>query len=236
MISNYSLEGKKILFFGCKSWANDVIKKINTDAEVKTIGEIDSCDISVPLKQDADWKNAVNNSFENNEKFDGLVNIGILTNLDGLITTPLDKWKEIVPPNLKLLYKSINAFKEYLKDGASIVNLLEIGAMEGLGGGSVYEAFYKESQFLMRNLAETLGERKIRLNSIRAGYIDTETTLNENLRKLYATTASNAVPLKEVGTLDGLASTIVFLLSDASKYITGNELFIDGGAHISFYL
>ena len=236
MISNYSLEGKKILFFGCKSWANDVIKKINADAEVKTIGEIDSCDISVPLKQDADWKNAVNNSFENNKKFDGLVNIGILTNLDGLITTPLDKWKEIVPPNLKLLYKSINAFKEYLKDGASIVNLLEIGAMEGLGGGSVYEAFYKESQFLMRNLAETLGERKIRLNSIRAGYIDTETTLNENLRKLYATTASNAVPLKEVGTLDELASTIVFLLSDASKYITGNELFIDGGAHISFYL
>jgi len=235
MISNCSLKGKKILFFGCKSWANDVINKIKTEAEVKTIGEIDSCNISVPLEQDADWKNVVDDSLKN-EKFDGLVNIGILTNLDGLITTPLDKWKEIVPPNLKLLYKSIDTLKGYLKDGASIVNLLEIGAMEGLGGGSVYEAFYKESQFLMRNLAETLGERKIRLNSIRAGYIDTETTLNENLRKLYATTASNAVLLKEVGTLDGLASTIVFLLSDATKYITGNEIYIDGGAHITFYL
>lgn len=235
MMKNYSLKGKKFLFFGCKSWAHTIIDKFDTDAQITSIGESDSCDISVPLEQDADWKSKVINKLKSKE-FDGLVNIGMLTNLDGLITTPLDRWKEIVPPNLRLLYKSIDTLKEYLKNSASIVNILEIGAMEGLGGGSVYEAFYKESQFLMRNLAETLGNRKIRLNSIRAGYIDTETTPNKNLRKLYTTTASNSVLLKEVGTLDELTNAIIFFLSDASRYITGNELFIDGGAHITSYL
>ncbi len=235
MIDNYSLKRKKILFFGCKSWAHTIIDKISAYTKIKTIGESDLCDISVSLKQDSNWESNINNELKSSE-FDGLVNIGMLTNLDGLITTPLDKWKEIVFSNLQLLYKSINVFKEYLKKGASIVNILEIGAMEGLGGGSAYEAFYKESRFLMRNLAETLGDRKIRLNSIRAGYIDTQTTSNENLRKLYATTASSSVLLKEVGTLDELTNAIIFFLSDASRYITGNELFIDGGAHITSYL
>ena len=235
MINNRSLKGKKILFFGCKGWASSLISKIGEEAQIKTAGDVESCDISIPLTQDSDWKSTVTKNLKSNE-LDGLVNIGLLTSLDGLITTPLDKWKEIVPPNLRLMYKSIDTFKEYLKDGASIVNILEIGTMEGLGGGSVYEAFYKESQFLMRNLSEALGVRKIRLNSIRAGYIDTETTLNENLRKLYITTAANAVLLKNAGTLDDLAQAITFFLSDATKYITGNELYIDGGAHIISYL
>jgi NAD(P)-dependent dehydrogenase (short-subunit alcohol dehydrogenase family) len=231
---DFSIKDETFLFLGSKNWANDLIKKISSQANVVVIGDDDSCDVKLPLEIDADWSNTIKKL--NGMQFDGLINVGMIQTLEGLITTPLDKWKEIVPPNLKLFYKSIDTFKNFLKDGASIVNILEIGEMEGLGGGAVYDAFFKESQFIIRNLAETLAERKIRVNSIRAGYIDTGASLNKSLNSLYIATASNAVPLKTVGTIDDLAASVIFLLSDASKYITGNEIFIDGGAHIASYI
>ncbi len=85
----------------------------------------------------------------------------------------------------------------------------------------------------MRSFARTwttdLGSRRIRVNAVSPGYIDTPawhaTEADEQLFK----TVSNGVPLGRVGTADEIAKAVVFLASDDSSYITGTELFVDGG-------
>ena len=89
----------------------------------------------------------------------------------------------------------------------------------------------------MRSFARTwttdLKDRRIRVNAVSPGAIDTP-GLNELLASTEAgqqrlRMISNSVPLGRFGTSDEIAKAVVFLASDDSSYITGTELFVDGG-------
>jgi NAD(P)-dependent dehydrogenase (short-subunit alcohol dehydrogenase family) len=73
-----------------------------------------------------------------------------------------------------------------------------------------------------------LKDRRIRVNALSPGYIDTppwRAAADEQRMKMI----SNTVPLGRFGTADEIAKAVVFLASDDSSYITGTELFVDGG-------
>lgn len=113
--------------------------------------------------------------------------------------------------------------------GGSIVNASSI---EGLGGmGSVVA--YCGSKWAIRGMtkaaAHELGRKGIRVNSVHPGMIDTPMTRvhGGDAAMEYGATK---VPMGRVGTPDDIAPTYVFLASDESKYITGAEIAVDGGA------
>jgi 3alpha(or 20beta)-hydroxysteroid dehydrogenase len=112
--------------------------------------------------------------------------------------------------------------------GGSIVNISSVAGLRGSPGAIAYSATKWALRGMTKAAAVDLAPRKIRVNSIHPGPIDTDMlkvrTQEQNERRL------QLVPMKRMGTAEEVANLVLFLLSDESGYITGSEVAIDGGA------
>jgi NAD(P)-dependent dehydrogenase (short-subunit alcohol dehydrogenase family) len=135
--------------------------------------------------------------------------------------------------NVKGLLFTVQKALPLLPDGASIILNASIVASKGLSANSVYSATKAAVRSFARTWTTDLKDRRIRVNAVSPGPIDTPglhdllasaETGAERLKAL-----SNVVPLGRLGTSDEIAKAVVFLASDDSSYITGAELFVDGG-------
>jgi len=135
--------------------------------------------------------------------------------------------------NVKGLLFTVQKALPLLPDGASIILNASIVASKGLSSNSVYSATKAAVRSFARTWTTDLKDRRIRVNAISPGAIDTP-----GLSKLVASSEasrqrmaaiSTIVPLGRLGTPDEIAKAVVFLASDDSSYITGTELFVDGG-------
>jgi NAD(P)-dependent dehydrogenase (short-subunit alcohol dehydrogenase family) len=119
-----------------------------------------------------------------------------------------------------------------LPDGASIILNASIGASKGPPAASVACATKAAVRSFARTWTTDLKDRRIRVNAVSPGLIDTpavddlaSTAAGHQLFKMI----SNSVPLGRRGTADEIAKAVVFLASDDASYVTGAELFVDGG-------
>ena len=135
--------------------------------------------------------------------------------------------------NVKGLLFTVQKALPLMPDGASIILTASVVASKGLPANSVYSATKAVVRSFARTWTTDLKDRRIRVNAISPGVIDTP-----GLREKYASTEageqrlrmlSNSVPLGRLGTTDEIAKAVVFLATDDSSYITGTELFVDGG-------
>jgi NAD(P)-dependent dehydrogenase (short-subunit alcohol dehydrogenase family) len=119
------------------------------------------------------------------------------------------------------------------KDGGSIILNASIASSKGTPGISVYSATKAALRSFARCWTVDLKERKIRVNALSPGPIDTPglrgVGANEEEQKLFLATMTASAPMNRIGTSDEIAKVAVFLASDDSSYITGIELFVDGG-------
>jgi NAD(P)-dependent dehydrogenase (short-subunit alcohol dehydrogenase family) len=135
--------------------------------------------------------------------------------------------------NVKGLLFTVQKALPLLPDGASIILNASIVASKGLPANSVYAATKAAVRSFARTWTTDLRNRRIRVNAVSPGSTDTP-----GLSQLWASgeagqerlkMISNIVPLGRLGTPDEIAKAVVFLASDDSSYITGTELFVDGG-------
>jgi NAD(P)-dependent dehydrogenase (short-subunit alcohol dehydrogenase family) len=135
--------------------------------------------------------------------------------------------------NVKGVVFTVQKALPLMPDGASIILNASIVASKGLSANSVYSATKAAVRSFARTWTTDLKERRIRVNAVSPGFIDTP-----GLSNLLASTGtgqqgkemiSNAIPLGRFGTPDEIAKALAFLASDDSSYITGTELFVDGG-------
>ena len=127
--------------------------------------------------------------------------------------------------------KAVPLFKD---DGGSIILNSSIAASKGVEGFSVYSASKAAVRSFARTWTVDLRRHKIRVNAVSPGQIDTKALSDlmqneEHSRQLKKDLVST-VPLRRMGTPDEVAKVVSFLASDDSSYVTGIELFIDGGA------
>jgi NAD(P)-dependent dehydrogenase (short-subunit alcohol dehydrogenase family) len=119
------------------------------------------------------------------------------------------------------------------KDGGSIILNASIASSKGTPGISVYSATKAALRSFARCWTVDLKERKIRVNALSPGPIDTPglrgVGANEEEQKLFLATMTASAPMNRIGTSDEIAKVAVFLASDDSSYMTGIELFVDGG-------
>jgi len=114
-----------------------------------------------------------------------------------------------------------------LPDGASTILNASIVASKGLPSWSVYGATKAAVRSFARTWTTDLKHRRIRVNATSPGFIE-QMTSTETDRETSAMVKS-MVPLGRFGTSDEIAKAVVFLASDDSSYVTGVELFADGG-------
>jgi NAD(P)-dependent dehydrogenase (short-subunit alcohol dehydrogenase family) len=149
----------------------------------------------------------------------------------GEITEEL--YDSIFETNVKGLLFTVQKALPLLPDGAAIILNASIVASKGLPSNSVYSATKAAVRSFARTWTTDLRARRIRVNAVSPGTIDTpglsgllgsSETGQQRLKMI-----STAVPLGRLGQPDEIANAVAFLASDEASYITGAELFVDGG-------
>lgn len=151
----------------------------------------------------------------------------------GEITEELFDWTFDI--NVKGVVFTVQKALPLLPDGASVILNASIVASKGLPMNSVYSATKAALRSFARSWTTDLKNRRIRVNAISPGVIDTP-----GLAQLMASAAPGTtddretlsmsnIPLGRGGTPDEIAKAVVFLASDDSSYVAGVELFVDGG-------
>jgi NAD(P)-dependent dehydrogenase (short-subunit alcohol dehydrogenase family) len=144
-----------------------------------------------------------------------------------------DLYDAIFNVNVKGVLFTVQKALPLMPDGSSIILNASIVASKGLSSNSVYSATKAAIRSFARTWTTDLKSRRIRVNAISPGTIDTPGLNNllasgeagQERKKMIST----AIPLARLGKPDEIAAAVVFLASDDASYITGTELFIDGG-------
>lgn len=135
--------------------------------------------------------------------------------------------------NVKGLLFTVQKALPLLPDGASIILNASVVGSKGFSANSVYSATKAAVRSFARTWTTDLKDRRIRVNAVSPGATDTP-----GLSHLLASSETgqqrfkmipSSVPLGRPGTPDEIAKAVLFLASDDSSYITGTELFVDGG-------
>jgi len=140
-----------------------------------------------------------------------------------------EHYDSVFNSNVKGLLFTVQKALRLLPDGASIILNASIVASKGLPEWSVYSATKAAVRSFARTWTTDLKDRRIRVNAVSPGFTDTPAWHSTEAGEQRLKTISNSIPLARVGTPDDIAKAVVFLASDDSSYITGAELFVDGG-------
>lgn len=129
---------------------------------------------------------------------------------------------------MRLLFK-----KKLLQKGASVVLLASIGGTHSfMPGNGVYGASKAALNSVMRYAAREFSPRRIRVNSICPGMVDTPLIHRGTITEEQLAEDAKKYPLGRYGRPDDIANGAIYLLSDASSWLTGHDLVIDGGFSI----
>lgn len=135
--------------------------------------------------------------------------------------------------NVKGLLFTVQKALPLVPDGGSIILNASIVGSKGLPSNSVYSATKAAVRSFARTWTTDLRERRIRVNAVSPGSIDTpglnELLASSDVGRERLQMMSKVIPVGRLGRADEVARAVVFLASDQSSYITGAELFVDGG-------
>src|SRR5439155_10898688 len=131
---------------------------------------------------------------------------------------------------LGLLLTTQEAVKHFGASGGSIVNISSVAATSAPPNAAVYSGTKAAVVAVTRSLAQELGPRKIRVNAINPGMVETEGTHTAGITESDFRKQTEAqTPLGRIGQPEDIAPAVVFLASSASTWITGETLYISGG-------
>jgi NAD(P)-dependent dehydrogenase (short-subunit alcohol dehydrogenase family) len=140
-----------------------------------------------------------------------------------------DHFDKVFNVNVKGVLFTVQKALPLLPDGASIILNASIVASKGLPEWSVYSATKAAVRSFARTWTTDLKDRRIRVNAVSAGFTDTPAWHSTQAFEERLKMVADSIPLGRVGTPEDIAGAVVFLASDDSSYITGIELFVDGG-------
>lgn len=139
----------------------------------------------------------------------------------------LQEWQDVMDTNLTGVFNSCQAAADALSEGGAIVNVASLSAVTGFFGQANYASAKAGVVTLTKVLSKELARRKIRVNAIAPGVVDTEMgqSIPEENRKQMLTN----IPLGRFADPQEIARVILFLCSDLSSYVTGQTIHVNGG-------
>jgi len=165
-------------------------------------------------------------------KIDILVNNAGITQDNLLLRMTEEQWDSVIRTNLKSVFNySKAAIRPMMKQRkGSIINISSIIGITGNAGQTNYAASKAGMIAFSKSLAKEIASRNIRVNSIAPGYITTDMT--DKLDEKTLESIKSATPLGRAGLPEDIAAAVIFLASDASSFITGETIKVDGGMAI----
>ncbi len=171
----------------------------------------------------------VKKALDTHGKVDILVNNAGVTrdNLIALMTEA--EWDEVLSINLKSVFLFTKAcVKPMIRQRqGSIINISSVSGVSGNTGQANYAASKAGTIGFSKSAARELAKRNIRVNVVAPGFIKTQMT--GKLPEQQLEEIKQHIPLGRIGEPSDIADVVVFLASDASRYMTGQVLVVDGG-------
>lgn len=165
-------------------------------------------------------------------QLDILINNAAVWGFTPLGSTPLENLETMLDVNVKAVFWLTQALLPLLREGARIVNLSSIAGRIGRAGGrSVYGASKAAVDAFTKNWALELAPRKIRVNAVAPGYIDTDMTAGYFADPKILQHAVERQPFGRLGHAEEVADVVLFLCSPGSHWITGESVNVSGGFH-----
>jgi len=157
----------------------------------------------------------------------GLLGRKVLADLDE------EFWDRVIDVNLKSAYLTVRATVPYMTEGGAIVNFSSQAARDGGGFGALAYATAKGGVLTMtRGLAKELGPKGIRVNCVSPGMINTNFH-NTFTKPEVRTNVAAATPLRREGEAREVGDLVLYLASDASSFINGESVEINGGTYFA---
>ena len=202
-----------------------------TEAEIAALG----VKVKGYASNAANFEDTANVVAEIHKEFghiDVLVNNAGITK-DGLMMRMSEaQWDAVIAVNLKSAFNYIHALTPIMmrQRGGSIINMSSVVGVHGNAGQANYAASKAGLIALANSVAQELGSRGIRANSIAPGFIETAMTaaLPEEVRAEWA----KKIPLRRGGKVEDIANVATVLASDMSSYVTGQVIQVDGGMNM----
>lgn len=215
-------EARMLAVLGAKVIATDVTPEPAWIARVESSIEYCRLDVASP----GDWGELAVHVQSKYGAVHGLVSNAGITNRARLNEITIEDFQRVLDVNLAGALLGIQAITPLMTDGGSVVMIGSVAALTGH-----FPVAYTVSKWAVRGLARVasleLGPRGIRVNTIHPGYI--RTPMTESAPDAYVTHNLAENPLGRLGEVDDVAPLVAFLLSDASSYISGAEIPVDGG-------
>lgn len=137
---------------------------------------------------------------------------------------------EVLDTNLKSMFWLTQAALPKLRDGARIINMSSTAGRVGIAGGrSLYGATKAAVDSFTKSWALELAARKIRVNAVAPGYVETDMTAAHLSNPEIRQDIVKRQPLGRLGNADDIAQAVTFLCTEESSFITGESLNVSGG-------
>lgn len=140
-----------------------------------------------------------------------------------------DEWDDVINTNLRGSFLFARAASRYMMRAryGRIINISSVSGLIGNPGQTNYSASKAGIIGLTRSLSRELAGRKVTINAVAPGFIESEMT--KTLGDIVIQEAKKRIPAKRLGTPEDVAAAVLFLASPDASYVTGHVLTVDGG-------
>jgi 3-oxoacyl-[acyl-carrier protein] reductase len=229
--------GRAIGVLLAENGADIVVADVNGEQAQTTAQEIEALGkkalaVQVDVSSFAEAENLGKTAIDAFGHVDILVNNAGITR-DGLfMRMKEDDWDAVLAVNLKSVFNCSKAVIRYMtkQRAGSIVNIASVVGMMGNIGQANYAASKAGIIGLSKTMAREFAPRGIKVNAVAPGFIDTDMTrdLPDKAKEAFLTN----VPMGRMGTPEDVAEAVLFLATDASGYITGQVIGVNGGLYM----
>ena len=229
--------GRAVVLMLATNGCDVAISDINKDTAGITTGEIEkmgrkSLAIEANVARFEDGERMVRETIEGLGRIDILVNNAGITRDKLLLRMSEEDWDAVLDVNLKGAFNCTRAALRHMTKQRSgrIVNIASVVGLMGNAGQANYAASKAGLIGFTKAVGREVGSRGITVNAVAPGYIDTPMTqalpekAQEELKRL--------IPMVRLGTPEDVAKAVLFLVTGASDYITGQVLQVNGGLYM----
>jgi len=210
--------------------SRDAEKVANVAAKIRSLGR-ETFTILTDATSEEDIRLLCNRVLENYGRVDILINAAGVNIRKSLIDMSYDDWSKVIKTNLDSVFLGSRYFARSMirEQYGKIINLGSLNSVIASSNLSAYAASKGGVVQLTKSLAVELAQHNINVNVILPGYFDTEMTAPVIKNRDTHSKIVNRTPMKRIGMVEELIGAAVFLASDASQFITGSVLAVDGG-------
>jgi NAD(P)-dependent dehydrogenase (short-subunit alcohol dehydrogenase family) len=224
-------EGAKVIITGRDQ------KKLATAIDEIHLSYFEKRAPAISIRSDIASTTELERLFEQVHSLIGKIDI-LVANAANYTVGPAQDFTEVMfdvvsETNFKGTFFTVTKALPYLNDGASVILLSSTVAEMGVPGHSVYSASKAAVRSLARTLSVELVDRRIRVNALTPGPVETpifdQIAPTKEAAGAIIDDIRNFVPIKRMGLPDEIAAAALYLASDESSYMAGAELLLDGG-------